>query len=248
MMNRISILLVVAAVLTIAGCTPPQPKNTIDAAALHKMDKSAPIAVMPLHFYAARDPGFIPVYKRVDQQIVTYLQDNGYTVVDPVILTEAWKRAKTQVGGIADGSGAIQPEQLTACLTQTIENLKVYKIEPALVVDPIIEFKPVEMRGSGLDYGHWDGVERKAVAVEDKHWIRPMWKHLLAMSIAITIHSAQVETVFEGIGGIDFITRGEIDGDEFRMVNRDVDDYSDAVIAEGIRIAFHPFINHKRTE
>lgn len=183
--------------------------------------------------------------RKVREMVAEYLSDNGFTVLPNYIFENAWLQASRSHGNIYDPTtGRIDANAWRAAMMIVGERLREQTDADAIVFADL--FTHDAQHGSGFShYARFYGVARKPV-IKGGATTLPAefnWSETVkAVSLMVTVYTVDLERVFTSRGGID--TLDEIDSRRATpsFVRRKNFLKSENFVEEGIRLAFHPFV------
>lgn len=185
---------------------------------------------------------------RIDKAVKEYLQDNGFTVLPTRKFEQEWKTATRVYGNPYDPtSGRINQKTFTLILINVRDALQKREDVDAIIFTDIIE-RDIAFSGGLKHLARWDGVSRKPQlqgpgdgVSADFDWS----KSAKGASLWVSIYDTELQRLFTSIGGLDSTQAIDTRSASGDYVRRRSILENDNHIEEGIKLAFHPFIEMK---
>ena len=243
---RITVSILLAFMLIISGCVSTSkvdyPSYRLNDDAYENISQDKSVYIAPIELFSIRYSNFEDVYGVVQSEIESYMQKNGFDVLSSDKCESAFIHNISKTGGFfSQQTGKIDAKLLQKCINETITELKKGSDYSAMVI-PFFAFSPLSLKRPYTN-GTWDGVKRK---VKNNSISGVSFSAVQTMSIKLIVISNSGDSVFESIGGIDFIQKvkeaGSSDDLGIGLVVKEAKEFSIEDIREGIEIAFHPFI------
>lgn len=181
---------------------------------------------------------------KVDKLVLEYLENNGFEVLKGNQFETLWAQGMETYGEYDDPyASSFRRDRFDAILADSLKALKKeYGIDAVIFTDLIP--KTVSFGYNAPHFAAWDGVKRRPRVRGDKGVPRGFsWAWTShAVSLSVTIYSADNRLLFNSVGGIDVIDNIDMRSGS-PVVKRDDSILGDEdMIVEGIALAFHPFI------
>jgi hypothetical protein len=177
----------------------------------------------------------------INKYIITYVNKANFTVLPQKAFIESWIKSSDKVGGIADPSTSMfSRRRFEKCLNLAIEDLSKH-YDFSYIVFPDLVIKNIKMEKNS-NTGLWDGVSRQ---LPSRGFYRFNWKKAPAASIVMTIFGNNGKLHFLSKGGLDFMAISTRKGRVFSLEKRTNPFENRDNLAEGIKIALHPFVNYE---
>jgi hypothetical protein len=185
---------------------------------------------------------------RIDGYVSTYLKENGYKVISQRVFEQHWNTAVRVYGDPVDPTTGKVNMKSFSQIMQTVrdEMVKNDRLD-AFVFTDLVELE-VPFSGGMKHLARWDGVTRKPSLQGPGDGVSADfdWNIQAAVaSLQVSIYDAELKRLFASRGGMDATdaidTRSSSGGYARR---RNILENTDNVM-EGIRLAFHPFIEYE---
>ena len=185
---------------------------------------------------------------RIDGYVSTYLKENGYKVISQRVFEQHWNTAVRAYGDPVDPTTGKVNMKSFSQIMQTVrdEMVKNNRLD-AFVFTDLVELE-VPFSGGMKHLARWDGVTRKPSLQGPGDGVSADfdWNIQAAVaSLQVSIYDAELKRLFASRGGMDATdaidTRSSSGGYTRR---RNILENKDNVM-EGIRLAFHPFIEYE---
>lgn len=252
-MFRHAALLLVAALLLLAGCSSMAPNNTafpyqFDPAKLQEKPLKRVIIATPNFNGEPTRYHLQKAATQIDNRVKAYLESNGYQVAPGYLFDNAWNQAIRTYGEFYDPTtGRVDADTWRAVMVTTAQALREEGDIDGIVFTDLVEHDSAH--NIGLDHlAQWYGVSRKPGfysagqnSVTDMDWNQTV----KVASLHIAVFNIDLEAVFASRGGLDTLQVLDNKGSRTRYVRRKRLLDNDRHIQEGIEIAFHPLIPMK---
>ncbi len=185
---------------------------------------------------------------RIDGYVSTYLKENGYKVISQRVFEQHWNTAVRAYGDPIDPTTGKVNMKSFSQIMQTVrdEMVKNNRLD-AFVFTDLVEME-VPFSGGMKHLARWDGVTRKPSLQGPGDGVSADfdWNIQAAVaSLQVSIYDTELKRLFASRGGMDATeaidTRSTSGGYTRR---RNILENKDNVM-EGIRLAFHPFIEYE---
>lgn len=184
---------------------------------------------------------------KVDQMLLEYMQQNGYTFEPAHVFNNAWNTAVRQTGDSFDPStGRFKTDTHMRAMALTLKYLQENSDAGGILFTDLLEYEVAFIHGN-VKSAKWHGVTRRfekmgvgSSVPADFDWGRPSEVASLWVNI-FDIESMQ--RVFSGVGGIDTMEAINMKLSEPRFSRKKDLFNDDADIEEGIQLALHPLID-----
>lgn len=182
---------------------------------------------------------------RIDSYVTGYLKEHGYQVVPQREFKQHWNTAVRAYGNPVDPTTGKVNMKTFALIMQIVrdELVKDHNVDAFIFTD-LVELQ-VPFNGGMKHVARWDGVTRKpslqgtgAGVSADFDWNTTA----TVASIQITIYNAELQRLFASRGGMEATEAIDTRSSEGRYIRRRNMLENEMQVMEGIKLAFHPFI------
>jgi hypothetical protein len=185
---------------------------------------------------------------RIDGHIRTYLKENGFKVLPQREFQQHWNTAVRAYGDPVDpSSGKINMKSFVQIMQSVRDQMAKTTDLDAFIFTDLVELQ-VAFSGGLKHLARWDGVSRKPSLQGPGSGVSADfdWNMQAAVaSIQISIYDMELKRLFAGRGGMDSTEAIDTRSSKGRYIRRrNILENTDNVM-EGIRLAFHPFIEMK---
>lgn len=182
---------------------------------------------------------------RIDAKVAAYLKDNGYKVLPQRDFEQRWNSAVRAFGNPVDPtSGKLNRKTFAQIMFQIRDEMaKTTKLDAFIFTD-LVELQ-VPFSGGLKHVARWDGVSRTPTLQGPGDSVSADfdWNKLAAVaSLQVTIYNMDLEPVFSSRGGLDATDAIDSRSTTGRYIRRNSILENNTNVEEGIRLAFHPFI------
>lgn len=175
----------------------------------------------------------------VSSYLESYLLEKNIEVLPQQQFLALWNKNMKFSGGLYNQeTGVFSKEKFDTCLQLTLNDLNEqsdfsYVIFPGLIVKQVTLNKH-------SDIAEWYGVRRE---LPRERVFNNRWRKAKAASLHVLIINRDNNPLFQSVGGLDFIQVSTKEGRNYVLAYRK-DPFGDKDnVAEGIRVALHPFIS-----
>jgi hypothetical protein len=185
---------------------------------------------------------------RIDAYVSSYLKENGYKVLSQRIFQQHWNTAVRAFGNPVDPSSGKTNMKTFVQIMQSVRDQMAKNTDlDAFVFTDLVELQ-VPFSGGLKHLARWDGVTRKPSLQGPGSGVSADfdWNMQAAVaSIQISIYDTELKHLFAGRGGMDATEAIDTRSSRGRFIRRRNILENEDNIMEGIRLAFHPFIEMK---
>jgi len=182
---------------------------------------------------------------RIDTDVTAYLRENGFKVLSQREFKQHWNTAVRAFGDPVDPTSGKVNMKTFAQIMQSVRDQMVKSSDlDAFIFTDLVELE-VSFSGGLKHLARWDGVSRKpslqgpgSVVSADFDWNM----QAAVASIQISIYDINLQRLFAGRGGMDATEAIDTRSSKGRYVRRRNILENEDNVMEGIRLAFHPFI------
>ena len=182
---------------------------------------------------------------RIDTDVTAYLRENGFKVLSQREFKQHWNTAVRAFGDPVDPTSGKVNMKTFAQIMQSVRDQMVKSSDlDAFIFTDLVELE-VSFSGGLKHLARWDGVSRKpslqgpgSVVSADFDWNM----QAAVASIQISIYDINLQRLFAGRGGMDATEAIDTRSSAGRYVRRRSILENEDNVMEGIRLAFHPFI------
>jgi hypothetical protein len=182
---------------------------------------------------------------RIDAQVSSYLKEHGFKVVPQREFEQHWNTAVRAFGNPVDPtSGKLNRKTFALIMHQVRDEMAQANKLDAFIFTDLVEFE-VSFSGGMKHLARWDGVSRTPTLQGPGDGVSTEfdWNTLAAVvSLQVSIYNMDLEPVFSSRGGLDATDAIDTRSSTGRFVRRRTILENETYITEGIRLAFHPFI------
>jgi len=185
---------------------------------------------------------------RIDGYVSSYLKENGFKVVPQREFMQYWNTAVRAYGDPVDPtSGRVNMKTFSQIMQSVRDDMrKRYKIDAFIFTD-LVELE-VPFSGGLNHLARWDGVTRKPSLQGPGNGVSADfdWNMQAAVaSLQVSIYDMELKRLFASRGGLDATDAIDTRSSEGRYVRRRNILENKEQVMEGIRLAFHPFIEYE---
>lgn len=185
---------------------------------------------------------------RIDGVIAAYLKKAGYKVVPQRQFEQRWNAAERAFGNPVDPTtGRVNMRTFAQIMGQVRDQMRDDFALDAFVFTDLVEFE-VPFNGGLKHLARWDGVTRKPSLQGPGSGV-PVdfdWNQGVAVaSLQVSIFDMDLQRVFFSRGGLEATEAIDSRSASGRYTRRRNMLENNEQVAEGIRLAFHPFIEMK---
>ncbi len=182
---------------------------------------------------------------RIDAQVASYLKENGFKVLPQRDFEQHWKAAERAFGNPVDPtSGKLNRKTFSQIMTRVRDEMTKSTKLDAFIFTDLVELEV--SFSEGLKHAaRWDGVTRTPSMQGPGDGVSTEfdWNMLAAVaSLQVSVYNMELEPVFSGRGGIEATDAIDSRSTTGRYVRRRTILENETNLLEGIRLAFHPFI------
>jgi hypothetical protein len=184
----------------------------------------------------------------IDGRVASYLENNGYDVIPQRVFRGHWNTAVRAFGDPVDPTtGRVNMRTFSQIMQSVRDAMQEETDVDAFVFTDLVELEAA-FNGGLKHLARWDGVTRRPTlqgpgsgVSGDFDWNMPA----SVVSLQVTIFDSELQRLFVSRGGIDATDAIDTRSSGGRYVRRRDILANEAHIREGIRLAFHPFIEMK---
>jgi hypothetical protein len=185
---------------------------------------------------------------RIDANVRSYLKENGFKVLPQREFRQHWNTAVRAYGNPVDPSSGKTNMKSFVQIMQSVRDQMAKNTDlDAFIFTDLIELQ-VAFSGGLKHLARWDGVSRKPSLQGPGSGVSGDfdWNMQAAVaSIQVSIYDMELKRLFAGRGGMDATEAIDTRSSKGRYIRRrNILENKDNVM-EGIRLAFHPFIEMK---
>jgi hypothetical protein len=185
---------------------------------------------------------------RIDASVRSYLKENGFKVLSQREFQQHWNTAVRAYGNPVDpSSGKTNMKSFVQIMQSVRDQMAKTTDLDAFIFTDLVELQ-VAFSGGLKHIARWDGVSRKPSLQGPGSGVSGDfdWNMQAAVaSINISIYDMELKRLFSGRGGMDATEAIDTRSSRGRFIRRrHILENKDNVM-EGIRLAFHPFIEMK---
>jgi hypothetical protein len=185
---------------------------------------------------------------RIDASVRSYLKENGFKVLSQREFQQHWNTAVRAYGNPVDPSSGKTNMKAFVQIMQSVRDQMAKTTDlDAFIFTDLVELQ-VAFSGGLKHIARWDGVSRKPSLQGPGSGVSGDfdWNMQAAVaSIQISIYDMELKRLFSGRGGMDATEAIDTRSSKGRYIRRrHILENKDNVM-EGIRLAFHPFIEMK---
>ena len=185
---------------------------------------------------------------RIDGYVSTYLKENGFKVVPQRVFEQHWNTAVRVYGDPVDPtSGKVNMKSFSQIMQDIRDRMRKDNNLDAFVFTDLVELQ-VPFSGGLKHLARWDGVTRKPALQGPGDGVSADfdWNTQAAVaSLQVSIFDTELQRVFFSRGGLDATDAIDTRSSEGRYVRRrNILENRDFVM-EGIKLAFHPFVEYE---
>jgi hypothetical protein len=185
---------------------------------------------------------------RIDASVRSYLKENGFKVLSQRVFQQHWNTAVRAYGNPVDPSSGKTNMKAFVQIMQSVRDQMAKTTDlDAFIFTDLVELQ-VAFSGGLKHIARWDGVSRKPSLQGPGSGVSGDfdWNMQAAVaSIQISIYDMELKRLFSGRGGMDSTEAIDTRSSKGRYIRRrNILENKDNVM-EGIRLAFHPFIEMK---
>jgi hypothetical protein len=182
---------------------------------------------------------------RIDGMVSTYLKENGYTVLPQREFTQHWNTAVRAFGDPVDPTtGKVNMNTFARIMQSVRDEMRRTSDLDAFVFTDLVELQT--SFSQGLNHlARWDGVTRKPSLQGPGQGVTADfdWNMLASVvSLQVSIYDIELQRLFASRGGMDTTDAIDTRSSSGRYVRRNNILENEDFVMEGIRLAFHPFI------
>ena len=182
---------------------------------------------------------------RIDADVTAYLRENGFKVLSQREFKQHWNTAVRAFGDPVDPTSGKVNMKTFAQIMQSVRDQMVKSSDlDAFIFTDLVELE-VSFSGGLKHLARWDGVSRKPSLQGPGSGVSADfdWNMQAAVaSIQISIYDINLQRLFAGRGGMDATEAIDTRSSKGRYVRRRSILENEDNVMEGIRLAFHPFI------
>jgi len=182
---------------------------------------------------------------RIDTDVTAYLRENGFKVLSQREFKQHWNTAVRAFGDPVDPTSGKVNMKTFAQIMQSVRDQMVKSSDlDAFIFTDLVELE-VSFSGGLKHLARWDGVSRKPSLQGPGSGVSADfdWNMQAAVaSIQISIYDINLQRLFAGRGGMDATEAIDTRSSKGRYVRRRSILENEDNVMEGIRLAFHPFI------
>lgn len=182
---------------------------------------------------------------RIDADVANYLKEHGFKVVPQREFEQHWNTAVRAFGNPVDPtSGKLNRKTFALIMHQVRDEMASANKLDAFIFTDLLEFE-VSFSGGLKHVARWDGVSRTPTMQGPGEGVSTEfdWNTLAAVvSLQVSIYNMDLEPVFSSRGGLDATDAIDSRSSTGRYVRRRSILENETFVMEGIRLAFHPFI------
>ena len=182
---------------------------------------------------------------RIDADVTAYLRENGFKVLSQREFKQHWNTAVRAFGDPVDPTSGKVNMKTFAQIMQSVRDQMVKTSDlDAFIFTDLVELE-VSFSGGLKHLARWDGVSRKPSLQGPGSGVSADfdWNMQAAVaSIQISIYDINLQRLFAGRGGMDATEAIDTRSSKGRYVRRRSILENEDNVMEGIRLAFHPFI------
>jgi hypothetical protein len=182
---------------------------------------------------------------RIDADVTAYLRENGFKVLSQREFKQHWNTAVRAFGDPVDPTSGKVNMKTFAQIMQSVRDQMVKSSDlDAFIFTDLVELE-VSFSGGLKHLARWDGVSRKPSLQGPGSGVSADfdWNMQAAVaSIQISIYDINLQRLFAGRGGMDATEAIDTRSSKGRYVRRRNILENEDNVMEGIRLAFHPFI------
>lgn len=183
---------------------------------------------------------------RIDTDVTAYLRENGFKVLSQREFKQHWNTAVRAFGDPVDPTSGKVNMKTFAQIMQSVRDQMVKSSDlDAFIFTDLVELE-VSFSGGLKHLARWDGVSRKPSLQGPGSGVSADfdWNMQAAVaSIQISIYDINLQRLFAGRGGMDATEAIDTRSSKGRYVRRRSILENEDNVMEGIRLAFHPFID-----
>lgn len=185
---------------------------------------------------------------RIDGTIAAYLKKAGLKVVPQREFEQRWNAAERAFGNPVDPTtGKVNMRTFSQIMEQVRDQMRDDFQLDAFVFTDLLELE-VPFNGGLKHLGRWDGVTRKPSLQGPGNSVTADfdWNQSVAVaSLQVAIFDRELQRVFFSRGGLEATEAIDTRSSSGRYTRRRSMLENREQVAEGIRLAFHPFIEMK---
>ena len=182
---------------------------------------------------------------RIDTDVTAYLRENGFKVLSQREFKQHWNTAVRAFGDPVDPTSGKVNMKTFAQIMQSVRDQMIKTSDlDAFIFTDLVELE-VSFSGGLKHLARWDGVSRKPSLQGPGSGVSADfdWNMQAAVaSIQISIYDINLQRLFAGRGGMDATEAIDTRSSKGRYVRRRSILENEDNVMEGIRLAFHPFI------
>lgn len=182
---------------------------------------------------------------RIDADVTGYLRENGFKVLSQREFKQHWNTAVRAFGDPVDPTTGKVNMKTFAQIMQSVRDQMVKSSDlDAFIFTDLVELQ-VSFSGGLKHLARWDGVSRKPSLQGPGSGVSADfdWNMQAAVaSIQISVYDINLQRLFAGRGGMDATEAIDTRSSKGRYVRRRNILENEDNVMEGIRLAFHPFI------
>jgi len=182
---------------------------------------------------------------RIDADVTGYLRENGFKVLSQREFKQHWNTAVRAFGNPVDPTTGKVNMKTFAQIMQSVRDQMVKSSDlDAFIFTDLVELE-VSFSGGLKHLARWDGVSRKPSLQGPGSGVSADfdWNMQAAVaSIQINIYDINLQRLFAGRGGMDATEAIDTRSSTGRYIRRRNILENEDNVMEGIRLAFHPFI------
>jgi hypothetical protein len=247
-LSRLSVFTALAAVLLACSSTPTYNPTTFpfeidqERLAAHKVTT---VVIAHVNLGIGSRKYLAEQAPRIDAYVSSYLKENGYKVLSQREFKQHWNTAVRAFGDPVDPtSGKMNMKTYSQIMQSVRDQMAKNSDLDAFVFTDLVELE-VAFSGGLKHLARWDGVSRKPSLQGPGSGVSAEfdWNMLAAVaSLQINIYDMDLKRLFAGRGGLDATEAIDTRSSTGRYIRRrSILENKDNVM-EGIRLAFHPFI------
>jgi hypothetical protein len=185
---------------------------------------------------------------RIDGYVSTYLKENGYKVLSQRVFTQHWNTAVRAFGDPVDPTtGKVNMKAFVQIMNSVRDEMRKTTDLDAFIFTDLVELE-TSFSGGLKHIARWDGVSRKPSLQGPGSGVSADfdWNALVSVaSLQISIYDMDLKAVFSSRGGMEATQAIDTRSSKGDFVRRRNILENEGQVMEGIRLAFHPFIEYQ---
>jgi len=182
---------------------------------------------------------------RIDGYVSTFLKENGYKVLSQRVFTQHWNTAVRAFGDPVDPTtGKVNMKSFVQIMNSVRDEMRKTTDLDAFIFTDLVELE-TSFSGGLKHVARWDGVTRKPSLQGPGSGVSADfdWNMLVSVaSLQVSIYDMDLKAVFSSRGGMEATQAIDTRSSKGAYIRRRNILENEDQVMEGIRLAFHPFI------